>query len=143
MPGMSKQYAKYLQEYKEHFSLEEIQQQVAISRELLLSIRPEKIVMWFQSKAHGKVIIGEHDQPKGCQSNTLVSYKKGLCHFMPRQMSPWDPVNEFGNPTRSEALNAVISKFKKVELRKQDVETSALLELWEAILINPLVILSS
>ncbi len=44
---------------------------------------------------------------------------------MPRQMYPWDPVNHFCNPTRSEALNAVISKVKKFEVRKQGVETLA------------------
>ena len=104
--------------------MEEIQQPGAISRELLLGIRPE-IVKWFQYKAYGKSIIGEQDRPKECRSSTLVSYKKGLSHFMPRQMSPWDPVNQFGNPTRSEALNAVISKVKKFEVRKQGVETSA------------------
>lgn len=130
MPGTSKRYAKYLQEflafgYNEHFSLEEIWQPGAVPRDLLLSIRPEKIVEWFQYKAYGKAIIGEEDRPKECRSSTLVSYKKGLSHFMPRQMSPWDPVNHFGNPTRSEALNAVISKVKKFEVRKQGVETSA------------------
>ena len=114
MPGTSKQYAKYLQEflsfgYDEQFSLEEIQQQGHIPKELLLSIRPEKIVEWFQYKAYGKSNIGEQDQPKGCWSSTLVSYKKRLSHFMPMQIYPWDPVNQFGNPTRSEALNTVIS----------------------------------
>ena len=44
---------------------------------------------------------------------------------MPRQMSPWDHVNHFDNPTRSEALNAVISKVKKFEVRKQGVQTLA------------------
>ena len=117
MPGTSKQYAKYLQEflsfgYDEQFSLEEIQQLGAIPKELLWSIRPEKIVEWFQYKVYGKSNIGEKDRPKECQSSTLVSYKKGLSHFMPRQMSPWNPVKQFGNPTRSEALNAVISKVK-------------------------------
>ena len=130
MPGTSKWYAKYLQEflsfgYDEQFSLEEIQQPGAIPKELLLSIRPEKIVEWFQYKAYGKSNIGEQDWPKECQSSTLISYKKGLSHFMPRQMSPWDPVNQFGNPTRSEALNTVIAKVQKFEVRKQGVETSA------------------
>ena len=44
---------------------------------------------------------------------------------MSRQMSPCDPVNQFGNPTRSEELNTVISKVKKFEVQKQAVETSA------------------
>ncbi len=44
---------------------------------------------------------------------------------MPRKMSPWEAVNHFGNPTRSEALNAVISKVKKFEVRKQGFETLA------------------
>ncbi len=71
MPGTSKRYAKYLQEflafgYNQHFSLEEIRQPGAVPRDLLLSIRPEKIVEWFQYKAYGKAIIGEEDQPKEC-----------------------------------------------------------------------------
>ena len=41
---------------------------------------------------------------------------------MPRQMSSWDPVKQFGNPTRSEALDTVTSKVKKIEVRKQGVE---------------------
>ena len=130
MPGASKQNAKYLQEffsfgYDEQFSLEEIQHSGAILKELLLSIRPEKIVEWFQYNAYGKSNIGEQDRPKECWQSTLVSYKEGLSHFIPIQMSPWDPVNQFGNPTRYEALNTLISKVKKIEVRKQGVETSA------------------
>ncbi len=68
---MSKQYAKHLQEfvafgYNQHFLFEEIHQPGAIPRDLLLSIKPEKIVEWFQYKAYRKSIIGEEDQPKEC-----------------------------------------------------------------------------
>ena len=97
----------------------------AVPEELLLRIKPEMIVEWFQFKAYGKARIGQEDRPMECRSSTLVSYKKGLSHYMPRQMTPWDPINECGNPTRSEALNGVIRKVQKFEVRRQGVETKA------------------
>ena len=93
--------------------------------QLLLSIQPEMIVKWFQLKAYGKSRITENDRPTECRSSTLVSYKKGLSHFMPLHLSPWHPIHKEGNPTRSEALNAVISKVRKFEVRQQGVSTSA------------------
>ena len=44
---------------------------------------------------------------------------------MPLHLSPWHPIHKEGNPTRSEALNAVISEVRKFEVRQQGVSTSA------------------
>ena len=97
--------------YTEEFTVEQILNG-EVPREILLSIRPERIVDWFHLKAYGKKKVGSDDRPVEFRSSTLGSYKKGLSHFMPRQMSPWDPVNEYGNPTRSEILNALVSMVK-------------------------------
>ena len=61
------------------------------------------------------------EQKKYWTSNP-VSHKKGLSHFIPRLVSPWDPVNQFGNPTRSEDSNIVVSNVKKLKGRKQGIE---------------------
>ena len=96
--GTSKRYAKYLQAfmlfgYTEAFTVEQILNG-EVPRELLLSIRPERIVDWFHLKAYGEEKVGSDDRPVECRSSTLGSYKKGISHFMLRQMFPWDPVNE-------------------------------------------------
>lgn len=129
MTETERRYAKYLKRfllfgYDEAFTVEQIIND-EVPEELLLRIRPERIVDWLHIQAYGKEKIGGEDRPMECRSSTLGSYKKGLSSFMPRQMVTWDPVNEFGNPTRSESINVLVSKVKKYEVRQQGVATKA------------------
>ncbi|ETN00948.1 hypothetical protein PPTG_17274 [Phytophthora nicotianae INRA-310] len=44
---------------------------------------------------------------------------------MPRRTVAWDPIRSEGNPTRSEAVNAVIKKVKRCEVRGEGVQSAA------------------
>ncbi|ETK73968.1 hypothetical protein L915_19155 [Phytophthora nicotianae] len=44
---------------------------------------------------------------------------------MPRRTVAWDPIRSEGNPTRSKAVNAVIKKVKRCEVRREGVQSAA------------------
>ncbi|ETP55263.1 hypothetical protein F442_00174 [Phytophthora nicotianae P10297] len=64
-------------------------------------------------------------KPVHRRSSTLEFTKKALSSFMPRVHTSWDPVTERGNPTRSDAVNKLIKKVKKFEVRREGADSQA------------------
>jgi hypothetical protein len=80
---------------------------------------------YFNFKAYGTADPGEDDNPTLCQANTLHFHKKALSYFMPRKRPDWDDILQQGNPTKSHAVNNVISRLKLHEVHGTGVATSA------------------
>ena len=95
------------------------------TQDRLLEITDADVVRYFNFKAYGVQEPGEDDYPTLCRSNTLFYHKKAVSYFMPRANMAWDDVSERGNPTRSSAVNKLISKIKKHEVRGTGVKSQA------------------
>lgn len=95
------------------------------SSDRLLTITDEDICRYFNHKAYGVEAPGPEDYPTHCRANTLFYHKKALSFFMPRANMTWDDVTQRGNPTKSTAVNKLISKVKKHEVRGSGVPSQA------------------
>lgn len=91
----------------------------------LLDVVPEDLVRYLNLKAYGEEYPAPGSLPTYARSNTLKAMKKMLSSFMPRRMIQWDDIRREGNPTKSIAVNEVIKKVMKHEVRKQGVESCA------------------
>ena len=98
---------------------------VQFSEERLAAITADDIVHYFNFKAYGTPEPGVNDCPKLCRSSTLYYHKKAISHFMPRQNMQWDDLALRGNPSKSSAVNKVIKKVKRHEVRGTGVPTNA------------------
>ena len=91
-----------------------------IVHSLLMS--PHEIVRWMQLKAYGTPDPLPDDNPLNGRSSSLeYSYKKALSHFMPNNLMQWNELASVGNPTKSTAVNAIIKRVKKKEVRREGV----------------------
>jgi hypothetical protein len=93
-------------------------QQTVFTGERLIEILPSDICRFFNMRAYGI----EHPTPPTAnptlvRSSTLFYWKKAISSFMPLKFSPWDPVHNFGNPTKSQEVNDLIKKVLKHETR--------------------------
>jgi hypothetical protein len=92
--------------------------------EELLAITPTDLARYFNMLAFGTENPNADDRPTKCRANTLAYVKKCLSSFMPRR-TQWDPVENKGNPTKSDEVNRIIKLVKKFEVRHQGVKSSA------------------
>ncbi|ETO84830.1 hypothetical protein F444_01297 [Phytophthora nicotianae P1976] len=98
------------------------------SQDMLLSITPDDVCRWMNSRAFGDPNPTEDAKPVNARASTLEfakKKKKAISSFMPRRTVAWDPIRSEGNPTRSEAVNAVIKKVKRCEVRREGVQPAA------------------
>ncbi|KAI9981083.1 hypothetical protein PInf_010492 [Phytophthora infestans] len=95
------------------------------SQEELLEITPDDVCHWMNYRAFGDRSPTEDANPVNARASTLEYAKKAISSFMPRRTVPWDPIRNEGNPTRSEAVNAVIKKVKRSEVRREGVQSAA------------------
>ena len=95
------------------------------TREQLLDITADDVVGFFNQRAYGKPNPAETDKPVHVRSNTLEYWKKGISYFMPTKNHQWNELTNMGNPTRSQAVNDMIKKVKRFEVRKQGKASSA------------------
>jgi hypothetical protein len=91
----------------------------------LVDISPEDVCMYMNHKAYGKRFPQEEDLPIHARSHSLKASKTKLSAFMPRKNAPWDEIRKEGNPTRSVAVNALIKRVMKFEVRRQGVKSQA------------------
>ncbi|EEY68656.1 uncharacterized protein PITG_18596 [Phytophthora infestans T30-4] len=91
----------------------------------LLNITPEHVCRWMNQQAYGDPEPDESMKPIHRRSSTLEFAKKAISSFMTRINTTWDPVNKRGNPTRSDAVNKLIKKVKKFEVRREGAESKA------------------
>ncbi|ETN10651.1 hypothetical protein PPTG_09758 [Phytophthora nicotianae INRA-310] len=91
----------------------------------LLQVTPDHLCRWMHKQAYGDPEPAEDMKPVHRRSSTLEFTKKALSSFMPRVHTSWDPVTERGNPTRSDAVNKLIKKVKKFEVRREGADSQA------------------
>ena len=95
------------------------------SRDQLAAITAEQVATFLNKKAFGTQVPGPEDHPRAMRASSLAFIKKAISQFMPLHSMPWDDINLRGNPTRSTAVNEVISKVKKFEVRQDGVSSQA------------------
>ena len=91
----------------------------------LVQVTPEEICRWLNEKAYRVEEPGEQDRPTSARLSLLMFYKKSISYFMPLKMESWNVRSKQGNPTRSVAVNNLIAKVKKREVRKQGAVSQA------------------
>jgi hypothetical protein len=97
----------------------------SFSEEQLLAITANQVAAYLNLKAYGKPTPGPSDHPIHGRSNLLAFQKKAISHFMSLCSMQWDDIYQRVNPTRSGAVNAVITKVKKYEVRREGVASAA------------------
>ena len=97
----------------------------SFSRDKLLAITADQVAAYLNYKAYGTPTPGPTDRPTHGRSNSLAFHKKAISHFMPLRTMTWDEINLRGNPTRSAAVNDVIAKVKKFEVRQEGIPSQA------------------
>ena len=97
----------------------------AYSPERLVQVTDVDVYRYLANKAFGTPEPSEDDLPDWCRSTTIKFHKKAISHFMPRQHQVWDEIRKEGNPTKSEAVNDLIKKIERHEVRGTGVATTA------------------
>jgi hypothetical protein len=79
--------------------------------ERLMDIQDTDVVRFLNWEAYHEEAPDEDARPTYCCVSNLISHKRAISHFIPRELMTWYPVNNMGNPTRSlkvlKAINAV------------------------------------
>ena len=100
-----------------------------VDEEMMIQISDADVAKYMNHLAFGTEDPGEGDLPTKCRSNTLKGVKRMLSAFMPRKNVTWDDVTKQGNPTRSVAVNDVITAVIRFEVRRQGVPSQSRREL--------------
>jgi len=93
--------------------------------ERLAQVTDIDIYRYLANKAFGTPEPSEDDLPDQCRSATIKFHKKAISHFMPQRNMVWDDVRKEGNPTKSQAVNDLIKKIERHEVRGTGVATTA------------------
>jgi len=115
----------YEAEFQRFLRFLEVEDVSNVTLERLLQITPSDVCRYMNQKAYGRQHPTIEDLPTSARSNTLKAIKKKLSKFMPRQNQPWDDVQGRGNPTRSIAVQDLIKKVMKAEVRHQGKKSQA------------------
>ena len=97
----------------------------SFSHDQLLAIAADQVATHLNNKAYGMPMPGPGQRPTQGRSNSLAFHKKAISHFMPLRTMQWDDIHLRGNPTHSAAVNDVIAKVKKFEVRQEGVSSQA------------------
>ena len=118
-------YAPYLRRFMSWKDGREYAAETAFTEAQLLEIRPSHIVRYMSLLAYGTEQPGDDDKPIHRRSSGLDFIKKSISFFMPNQNVKWIVQNQTGNPTMSVAVNQLIKRIKKQEVRKQGKKSNA------------------
>ena len=118
-------YAPYLRKFMSWKDGQDYIQGTQFSQEQLLAIRPHQIVRYMSLLAYGTEVPTPDMGPVHRRSSGLEVLKKALSFFMPNQNAKWNVESETGNPTMSVAVNALIKRIKKDEVRKRGKPSNA------------------
>jgi hypothetical protein len=91
----------------------------------LFEITPRDIVRYMCLQAYQTEDPGPEDKPIHARSGGLEVVKKAISSFMPNRNVKWNVKSQTGNPTMSVAVNDLIKKIKKAEVRKQGKKSNA------------------
>ena len=95
------------------------------TQEQLLEICPHHIVRHMSLLAYGVEAPEDDGRPTHRRASGLEFQKKAISFFMPNQNAKWNVESETGNPTMSVAVNALIKRIKKDEVRKRGKKSNA------------------
>jgi hypothetical protein len=97
----------------------------AYSPERLAQVTDVDVYWYLSNKAFGTPEPSEDDLLDRCHSTTIRFHKMAISHFMPWRRPVWDEIRKKGNPTKSQAINDLIKKIEKHEVRGTGVATTA------------------
>ena len=92
--------------------------------EELGGITAQDVVDWFNFRAFGTTAPTPETRPTS-RSNSLQHWKKALSCHMPNQNHQWDETASRGNPTKSQALDDLIERVKRFEVRSHGAPPKA------------------
>ena len=104
---------------------EEYEKGTVFSQAQLLEIKPRDIVRYMCLQAYKTADPSAEDKPIHARSTGLEVIKKAISSFMPNKNVKWNVESQTGNPTMSVAVNDLIKKIKKAEVRKQGKKSNA------------------
>ena len=93
--------------------------------EELYQIKPHHLAQQLALLAYGTTHPTAEMKPLHRRSDGLRFVKKAVSFFMPNKELQWNPQMKQGNPTRSVAVNEVISEVSLREVRKEGKKTNA------------------
>jgi hypothetical protein len=119
------QYRPYLLKFMAWKDGQEYGQDTAFTHAQLLEIRPRNLVRYMCLQAYKTADPTPEDKPIHARSTGLEVIKKAISSFMPNKNVKWNVESQTGNPTMSVAVNELIKKIKKAEVRKQGKKSNA------------------
>jgi hypothetical protein len=91
--------------------------------ERLLQIQDTDVVRLLNWEAYHEESRDKDARPTYCRGSNLISHKRAISHFIPRQLMTWDPVNNVGSPTQSLKVLKAINDVNTFEVRHQGTPT--------------------
>ena len=91
----------------------------------LLEIRPSHVFRYMCLLTYNTEQPDDDARPIGRRSSGLDFVKKAISFFMPNQNAKWNVESQSGNPTMSVAVNNLIKRVKKAEVRKRGKASNA------------------
>ena len=91
----------------------------------LLEITPRHIVRFMCLKAYGTEDPAHDANPIHRRASGLEFVKKAVSFFMPNRNAHWNVETATGNPTMSVAVNDLIKRIKRQEVRKRGKKSNA------------------
>jgi hypothetical protein len=121
------QYLPYLLKFMtwKHGREEEYEKGTVFTQAQLLEITPRDLVRYMSLQAYQTEDPTPEDKPIHARSGGLEVVKKAISSFMPNKNVKWNVESQTGNPTMSVAVNDLIKKIKKAEVRKQGKKSNA------------------
>jgi hypothetical protein len=93
--------------------------------EELLQKKPKELGKWMALLTYGKTNPIPGDQPMEGRSSSIEYYKKAISFFMPNKLAYWNNQANWGNPTKSTAVNEVVGAVKTKEAHGLGKKTQA------------------
>jgi hypothetical protein len=119
------QYRPYLLKFMAWKDGQAYGQDTVFTQAQLLEIRPRDLVRYMCLQAYKTADPTAEDKPMYARSTGLEVIKKAISSFMPNKNVKWNVESQTGNPTMSVAVNELIKKIKKAEVRKQGKKSNA------------------
>ena len=88
---------------------------VQFTQDELSAIKPQDIVKWMNMKLFSNEDPRPDEMPISGSHHTIDYYKKSISYFMPKKETHWDPINQTGNPTRSNEVTNLVKRIRKMD----------------------------
>ena len=115
---LREQYEPYLRKFMQWKGGRNYAKNTQFTDAQLLEIRPNQLVRFMCLLAYGVEVPGDNDRPTNRRASGLAFAKKALSYFMPNKNMQWNVETQAGNPTMSVAVNDLIKRIRREEVRK-------------------------